>query len=975
MKKLFILLSSICVSSALSAQDQPAMHLDVNKNITVYNDALEASQGKSGAHFQRSTEWQSFTSAHSGWTARFNVYTGMPHRAFGAPIPLGVQSNFAQAATTFMQQQLAMYNIPMQDLKLIGEVADKKYVNVNFAQRHQQMEVLFSRATFRFTKDGKLVLFGLDVHNNIPNLNASLSAVQAETYAKNALVSPILSVTTNPEMKILPVPNGKNYAYKLVYEVMVHTQDTKEMDGQYYTLVDANTGEILYRQNKVHSIDHKIKGGVHAINWASPIQNLPLANLQVVQNGLSYYTDAQGDVSLPSASAPSTLALKGLWCRVIDNQVNQDISYSAVLANNDSTIYDTVAAFTNETKVNAYYHVDLFHEFMKSKLPASFTDLDIQLLTRVDRTDGDCNAFYNGNSINFYYQGAGCASTAYLADVLYHEYGHGVTNDFWGSNGLNFDNGAMGEGYSDMWAMSITDLPVIGPGFFLASSTNGIRRYNAAPKVYPADIIGEVHADGEIIAGAWWDTRINIGSLDTTSSLFADSHSGLANGPDGAEGQVYYDILIDALTYDDNDGNIYNGTPHFNAIVNAFAKHGIFLTSSTNIEHTPQLTAPALQGNTVTATLDTDWPALIGDVAIFYRKKGITTNPTNSVLCTNPSGNTYVATLPAAPAGTIYEYYYSIKDNNGNQVSYTPTNARFTIGATQRNLPFLLPIGFSTNISENFEGGNPQGWSIGLANDNATAGKWVVATPVSSAINGNIVQTDKDHTTGTGMCAVTGNAVSANSSVGTADVDGGRTAILTRVYDMSSMLYPAISYWRWFSNSSGTNPRKDWWEVYITDNSGNVWTRIERTYEPDVSWRRNIINVKDYKTDLKNIQMLFIANDSLKASFNGGSLVEAALDDFAILDLSAPESVVDIQGLDVQIYPNPSNEIVNFQIPELAKNISLQIVDATGKLIKQTALLNAKSGIISTVGIADGLYLLHIVADGKKQIIKLRVQH
>jgi hypothetical protein len=32
-----------------------------------------------------------------------------------------------------------------------------------------------------------------------------------------------------------------------------------------------------------------------------------------------------------------------------------------------------------------------------------------------------------------------------------------------------------------------------------------VRRYDENIKVYPQDLTGEVHDNGEIIAGAWWD--------------------------------------------------------------------------------------------------------------------------------------------------------------------------------------------------------------------------------------------------------------------------------------------------------------------------------------------------------------------------------------------------------------------------------------------------------------------------------------
>jgi hypothetical protein len=50
----------------------------------------------------------------------------------------------------------------------------------------------------------------------------------------------------------------------------------------------------------------------------------------------------------------------------------------------------------------------------------------------------------------------------------------------------------------------------MGQGFLGGAGTN-VRRYDVEPKVYPQDLVGEVHADGEIIAGAWWDVNENFG--------------------------------------------------------------------------------------------------------------------------------------------------------------------------------------------------------------------------------------------------------------------------------------------------------------------------------------------------------------------------------------------------------------------------------------------------------------------------------
>ena len=64
-------------------------------------------------------------------------------------------------------------------------------------------------------------------------------------------------------------------------------------------------------------------------------------------------------------------------------------------------------------------------------------------------------------------------------------------------------NGGLNEGFADVWAISLTENPVLGYGWDLLDPTIFVRRYDQNRKVYPQDLVGEVHADGEIIAGAF----------------------------------------------------------------------------------------------------------------------------------------------------------------------------------------------------------------------------------------------------------------------------------------------------------------------------------------------------------------------------------------------------------------------------------------------------------------------------------------
>jgi Zn-dependent metalloprotease len=67
-----------------------------------------------------------------------------------------------------------------------------------------------------------------------------------------------------------------------------------------------------------------------------------------------------------------------------------------------------------------------------------------------------CNAYYTGNTINFYLAGGGCANTAF-GDVVAHEFGHNVVEK------AGSGQGAYGEGMGDVHGMLLSDIPATEP--------------------------------------------------------------------------------------------------------------------------------------------------------------------------------------------------------------------------------------------------------------------------------------------------------------------------------------------------------------------------------------------------------------------------------------------------------------------------------------------------------------------------------
>ncbi len=155
--------------------------------------------------------------------------------------------------------------------------------------------------------------------------------------------------------------------------------------------------------------------------------------------------------------------------------------------------------------------------------------------------------------------------------------------------------------------------------------------------------------------------------------------------------------------------------------------------------------------------------------------------------------------------------------------------------------------------------------------------------------NGEIIQPDFDHTENGQYCFVTGNAVSQNDSeFGFGDVDGGKTSLISPQFDLSEYSTAAISYWRWYSNSAagGANPGNDVWRVDGSNDGGNTWVSLELTNENSNEWTKHQFILNDNTIPLSNqMKFRFIAEDIFYEDDNGsgGSIIEAALDDFQIL--------------------------------------------------------------------------------------------
>jgi hypothetical protein len=269
--------------------------------------------------------------------------------------------------------------------------------------------------------------------------------------------------------------------------------------------------------------------------------------------------------------------------------------------------------------------------------------------------EGSCNAFYSSSdrSVNFYRAGGGCPNIVFIGDVVYHEYGHGLTNQLYQAGGSSDPDGAMHEGFSDYIAGAITGQPLIGrgftgPGTYLRTLDNNRR--------YPDNWNGESHNDGMILSGALWDLRQMLESRPG----YADTLWQYAKYGYGLDFDSYF---WDMLAVDDDDGNIDNGTPHAYEIYHSFGDlHGIGPGIQVNINHSPLIdTEDSITTYVASADVQSLNPMTNGSVVLHYSTGGVF-SPRTMV---NVSGTNWSGTIPSARYGTTIRYYIEATDNMG----------------------------------------------------------------------------------------------------------------------------------------------------------------------------------------------------------------------------------------------------------------------------------------------------------------------
>jgi hypothetical protein len=370
--------------------------------------------------------------------------------------------------------------------------------------------------------------------------------------------------------------------------------------GEWYEMcVDADTGELLFR----HNLYQDAQGTVytrHPDAGGRALVTFPLSwgNSTVTTNtNVDAYLDADGNNVADSINSPCLLNGRA-------SSPTQDFTFPFTPGVDPRT--QPCAVVTN-----LYYFVNIAHDFHYG---LGFTEAagNFQGNDRVLAEAQDLSVTNNANmatppdgqsprmQMGIFTRGtpdnlADDRDSSLDGDVVFHEYGHGVSNRLVGGpsntsclNGLQ--SRALGEGWSDYWANTFYNDGAVGE--YVAANSNGIRRAKytvpaAAVHNSYADVgVGgfEEHNDGEVWAATLWDLRQTLGTSKTNRLVeqgmkYTTCSPSFLNARDG---------ILQA------DQNL-NGGANICTIWTVFARHGMGsgATGNDGTMHNASTTIPA----------------------------------------------------------------------------------------------------------------------------------------------------------------------------------------------------------------------------------------------------------------------------------------------------------------------------------------------------------------------------------------------
>ena len=567
------MLISLIISTAFALVPSSSTWIGVEPNAIKYFDAGIQHQ------FRQQLFWQQFQTQHPTWTARFDQRTGVPHRMWGKGIPVdvGTPEHIGSHVLTFLAENRI---ISLKDTPMVVDTVnhdartDRWYVDI--VQQYSLQTPLFNDLQGLHTtqipvwrkgiqarlQGDQLTMLGLDIWKpdaeKFLSSTMAIQASQALEIAKSHIGERLFSWNQSVEAVVLPlldthIAHDKDIDARLSWMVRWETHQPR---GQWVAFVDVETGHVWNIHNEVRFFEGSIFAEHDERTIGDPLVMSPLSELNL--GDAEWRTDFDGLYTTDAEMASIPILLEGRRTRIL-NQIGDEATFE--LTGGEQTWMSTEAILPELDQYVFQNQIYAWAVEWAPQISNNWTRSTVYV-----NEDDVCNAYFDGE-LHFYRAGGGCNNTGRIADVSYHEWGHGF--HYYNLLAGEYD-GTMSEGIADCVAFFQTEDNRISPNF----GSNGAYIRDVAPDyVYPDDVVNEVHQDGLIFAGSvwdWWtDLRAEIGDEQAYNTVVPVFVSALRAGP------ILPTVFDEFIFADDDNADLSDGTPNQCSLVDAFGRHGL----------------------------------------------------------------------------------------------------------------------------------------------------------------------------------------------------------------------------------------------------------------------------------------------------------------------------------------------------------------------------------------------------------------
>ncbi len=837
--------------------------------------------------YESSVAWLGFTEEEGeGWQARFDPYTGVPQRMWGPGLDLGAVGSEAEvgaAVMAFVQRHGELFGVTGAELDSASAnylaSADAWYVDVGVAR--QGLPIWRGGLTFRF-KQGLLVMAGAETWPEAP-ITGALELTEREAIAAAILGGRAQGADhtdTHATPMLLPIVRSGKARLRVVYEVR---SQTTEPLGHWVSFVDAATGDL-------HSVRNDIRfftGELHAEHDVrlgdGDLEISPMRYARVIDGGDRVFTGEDAFYEIDDAESYE-VSLRGSRVRIIDD----DGPIVAALPADPYTVLTAADFDGSQAGLTTFVYTQVAQDWARALAPeVGWSDT---LVTATVNIDATCNAYFDG-TINFFRSGDGCNNTGRLADVIFHEWGHGFHGD---SILSGFYDGSVGEGAADTMSFLMTDDARIAPNFF--SGGGGALRNVDNNARYPDDFESNeayIHFNGLIFGGSMWDTREALREAygePTASEILGGLFAGILKG--GPTMETAYD---EAVFTDDNDADLSNGTPHLCQLVEGFGKHGLGPGGGQGVEpkHDPIESDEGTGGVPLELSMDNPAPECLEvapDRAVLHYRidKASWVQQPLDVVGANIEGQ-----IPEVRPGDFIEYWIEVIDTNGSRYA-EPTGGQIR--------PHTFYVGDVIEVTvEDFEDGEA-GYTHALmaGEESDGADDWQLGTPIGWG--------------GDPMGCYSGDACWGN------DLGGGNfngeyqnekeNALVSAAYDTAHYQGVFLSYRRWLTVEDGlfdtaaifADDKQIWSNWASGRNDGSA-------HHLDDAWALHVVDLEGLADDGEVTLEWRISSDQ-GLSFGGWNI-----DDVALLAPATPDNRLGISDLVVTRFTDGGAAALSWTMP------------------------------------------------------------